>query len=101
MPYTIENAMQDEIQLLREMEKVENNVGRTIVSAIFREQANSLQRCLNRLNGYDYSLKIVDGEIKRVHVKSNRKTLEEEYPALKKAAEDHNLLRTMLAAEPE
>jgi excinuclease UvrABC ATPase subunit len=101
MPYTIQDAMQAEVELLREMAQVEDKAKRTIVAAIYREQANSFQRVLNRLQGYDYSLKIMDGEIKRVHTKSGRKTLEEEYPALRKAAENYDLIQTLVDSTPD
>jgi len=96
MPYTIEDAMKAEIELLREMAKVEEKEKSPILAAMYKAQANSYQRCLNRLNGYDYSLEVVDGEIQRVHKKTDRKTLEEEYPALKKAAEEYDIVKNLV-----
>ena len=102
MPYTIYDAMQDEVEFLREMAKVEDKADKFIVSSIYRAVANSHQRILNRVrNAVDYSLEIVDGEIKGVHKKSDRKTLEEEYPALKKAAEQYNLIKDLVDATPD
>ncbi len=101
MPYTIYDAMQDEVEFLREMAKVEDKADKFIVASIYRAVANSHQRILNRVkSGTDYSLEIVDGEIKSVHKKSDRKTLEEEYPALKKAAESYNLVKDLIDSTP-
>ena len=101
MPYTIKNAMEDEIKFLRDLAKVEEKDDRFIAVAMLRTIANSHQRILNRLGGIDYALEIVDGEIKSVPKKSDRKTLEEEYPALKKAAEQYDTIEKLLDSTPD
>jgi methyl coenzyme M reductase beta subunit len=102
MPYTVLDAMKDEVELLREQAKVEEKEGRIIAVSILRQIAMSHQRIINRVEkGLDYSLEIVDGEIKRVSKQSNRKTLEEEYPALKNAAEQYNLVKDLVDSTPD
>lgn len=102
MPHTIHDAMQDEVKFLRELAKVEDKSDRFIASAIYRAVANSHQRILNRVrNGTDYALEIVDGEIKSVSKKSDRKTLEQEYPALKKAAEQYEVVKNLVDSTPD
>lgn len=102
MPYTILDAMKDEVELLREQAKVEEKEGRIIAVAILRQMAMSHQRIINRVErGLDYSLEIVDGEIKRVSKQSDRKTLEQEYPALKKAAEQYDLVKDLVDNTPD
>lgn len=102
MPYTIIDAMQDEVNFLREMAKVEEKANKVIWASIYRGIANSHQRIINRVNsGTDYALEIVDGEIKSVNKKSDRKTLEEEYPALKKAAENYDLVKNLIDSTPD
>ena len=102
MPYTTVNALQDEIDLLQELAKVEEKYGRTILVAILRQIATSHQRVINRIEGgYDYSLEIVEGEIKLAKKKTSRKTLEEEYPALKKAAENYDLVKNLIDSTPD
>ena len=102
MPYTVLDAMKDEVNFLREMAKVEEKEDRFIAVAILRQIAMSHQRIINRVEkGLDYSLEIVDGEIKSVNKKSNRKTLEEEYPALKNAAEQYNLVKDLIDSTPD
>ena len=102
MPYTITDAMQDELEFLREMADVEKKRDKFIIEAIYRAIANSHQRILNRVNsGLDYSLEIVNGEIERVAKKSNRKTLEQEYPALQKAAEQYDIIKNLVDSTSE
>jgi hypothetical protein len=102
MPYTITDAIQDELEFLRELAEVEKKRDKFILEAIYREIANSHQRTLNRVNsGLDYSLEIVNGEIERVAKKSNRKTLEQEYPALKKAAEQYDIVEKLVNSTPD
>ena len=102
MPYTITDAMQDELEFLREMADVEKKNDKFIIEAVYRAIANSHQRILNRVNnGLDYSLEIVNGEIERVAKKSNRKTLEQEYPALKKAAEQYDIVEKLVNSTPD
>ena len=94
--------MQDELEFLREMADVEKKRDKFILEAIYRQIANSHQRILNRVNnGLDYSLEIVNGEIERVAKKSNRKTLEQEYPALKKAAEQYDIVEKLVNSTPD
>lgn len=101
MPYTILDAMQDEVVFLREMAKVEEKANKVFVASVCRNIANSHQRIINRVkSGTDYALEIVDGEIKSVNKKSNRKTLEEEYPALKAAAEQYELVKNLVDNQP-
>ena len=102
MPYTITDAIQDELEFLRELAEVEKKRDKFILEAIYRQIANSHQRILNRVNsGLDYSLEIVNGEIERVAKKSDRKTLEQEYPALKKAAEQYDIVEKLVNSTPD
>jgi hypothetical protein len=102
MPYTILDAMQDEVDFLREMAAVEEKRDKFILVSMYKSIANSHQRILNRVkNGTEYSLEIVDGEIKSVNKKSDRKTLEEEYPALKKAAEQYEVVKNLVDSTPD
>jgi hypothetical protein len=102
MPYTILDAMKDEVELLREQAKVQEKDDKFIAVAIYRSIAMSHQRIINRVEkGLDYSLEIVDGEIKSVSKQSDRKTLEQEYPALQKAAENYDLVKNLVDSTPD
>jgi hypothetical protein len=97
MPYTIESAIRDEIAFLKELQKIEEKDDSPILAAIFREQANSLRRVINRLEaGIDYSLTVKDDEIIIKPTKTDRKKLEDDYPALKKAAEEYNIVKNLV-----
>lgn len=102
MPYTILDAMQDEVDFLRKMAAVEEKRDKFILVSMYKSIANSHQRIINRVkSGTEYSLEIVNGEIESVSKKSDRKTLEEEYPALKKAAENYDLVKNLVDSTPD
>lgn len=104
MPYTIYDAIKDEIAFLETLEKVEENAKHTFSAAIIYQQISSLQRILNRIDkGYEYSMGISkhDGKPIIQYKKTDRKALEEEYPALKKAAEQYNLMQNLVDATPD
>lgn len=104
MPYTIVNSIEDEIVFLETLEKVEDNEKNVFAAAIIRQQKASLRRILRRVDsGYDYEIErdTVTGKPSIVYKKTDRKTLEEEYPALKKAAEQYNLVKNLLDSTPD
>ncbi len=102
MPYTVLDAMQDEVKFLRELAEVEKKEDKFILVAIYTRIANSHQRIIDRVNnGTDYSLEVVKGEITTVKKKSDRKTLEQEYPALKKAAEQYDIIEKLVDSTPD
>jgi DNA replicative helicase MCM subunit Mcm2 (Cdc46/Mcm family) len=102
MPYTTLDAMKDEVNFLRDLANVEEKGDKFILVAIYRAIAMSHQRIINRVEkGLDYSLEVVDGEIQRVGKESDRKTLEEEYPALKKAAEQYDIMEKLVDSTPD
>jgi len=104
MPYTIYDAIKDEIEFLDLIEKVEKNEKHTFAAAIIAQQRASLRRILRRVDsGYEYDIvrDKVDGTPGITFKKTDRKTLEEEYPALKKAAEQYNLIQTLVDASPD
>ena len=104
MPYTIYDAIKDEIEFLKTLEKVEDNANHKITSAIIYQQRVSLTRTLRRFDsGYNYKMGISKDTGNPVieFEKTDRKTLEQEYPALKKAAEQYNLMQNLIDATPD
>ena len=104
MPYTIYNAIKDEVDFLKTLEKVEENAKHTITAAIISQQRSSLNRILRRFDsGYDYSIGISKDTGKPTidWKETDRKTLEEEYPALKKAAEQYDIVKNLVDSTPE
>lgn len=104
MPYTIYDAIKDEIEFLETLEKVEKNADHAFAATIACQQRASLRRILRRFDsGYEYSMGInkTDGKPCIEYKKTDRKTLEQEYPALKKAAEQYNLIQNLVDGTPD
>ena len=104
MPYTIYDAIKDEIEFLETLEKVEEHEKHSFAATIAAHQRSSLRRILRRVeNGLEYDIvrDKIDGKPYVNFKKTDRKTLEEEYPALKKAAEQYNLMQTLIDCSPE
>lgn len=104
MPYTIYDAIKDEIDFLDTLKKVEENEKHTFAAVITEHMRNSLKRILTRVDGgYDYDITRdkVTGKPSITYKKTDRKTLEQEYPALKKAAEQYNLVKDLLDSTPD
>lgn len=104
MPYTIYDAIKDEIEFLNTLEKVEENEKHSFAAAIVSQQAASLRRILRRFDsGYEYKITrdTVTGKPGIAFEKTGRKTLEDEYPALKKAAENYQLVQNLVDSTPD
>lgn len=103
MPYTIIDAIEDEIAFLETLEQVEENEKNVFAVAIVRQQKVSLRRILRRFDsGYEYDIARdkVTGKPSITYKKTDRKTLEDEYPALKKAAEQYQLMQNLIDSDP-
>lgn len=104
MPYTIYDAIKDEIAFLDTLEKVEENEKHSFAAAIIAQQKASLRRILRRVDkGYEYSVTrdTVTGKPGITFKETDRKTLEEEFPALKKAAEQYQLMQNLVDSTPD
>jgi cation transport ATPase len=104
MPYTIYDAIKDEIEFLGTLAKVEEREKHSFAAAICAQQQSSLRRILRRVDsGYEYSMGIdsTTGEPGIKYKKTDRKTLEEEYPALKKAAEQYDIIEKLVDSTPD
>jgi hypothetical protein len=104
MPYTIYDAIKDEIDFLETLEKVEETEKHTFAAAIIAHQKSSLHRILRRFDGgyeFDIVRNKIDGKPSITFKKTDRKTLEEEYPALKKAAEQYDIVKNLVDSTPD
>jgi len=105
MPYTIYDSIRDEIEFLElAMEMAEDGEKHTISAAIAAYMQCSLIRILRRVDsGYDYDIvrDKVTGKPEFKYIRTNRKTLEQEYPALKKAAEQYQLIHDIVDSTPK
>lgn len=104
MPYTIYDAIKDEIGFLDMLEQVEKKEKHTMAAAIIVQQKASLRRILRRVDsGYDYDIERdkISGKPAIIYRVTDRVKLQDEYPALKKAAEQYNLLETLIDSTPD
>jgi len=104
VPYTIYDAIKDEIDFLETLEKVETNEKHTFAASMIATQRATLRRILRRFDsGYEYDITRdkIDGKPSITYKETDRKTLEEEYPALKKAAEQYQLIQNLVDSSPE
>lgn len=87
-PYSIVDAIQDEVDLLSELQKLHEDKDLKLLAAIFREQKSSLKRIVNRYrDGKEYFLTVKNGKT----VLDKRQTtrhLERDYPSVAKAKQN-------------
>jgi hypothetical protein len=100
MPYTLTDAIKDEIKTLEDMSAWESDFGGgKLWPMIFTSLAESLDRISQRMEGKDWRVTADPKEPSKYYlkgIKTNRKTLEEEYPALRTAAERYDLIKTLV-----
>jgi len=97
MPYTIIDAIKDEILLLDDMINWAKRNKNALIENMYTVQQSSLRHLVERTQGYDFKLSTdKDGKQFVGKSMSNRKTLEEEYPSLKKAAEEYDIVKTLV-----
>ena len=97
MPYGIEDAIQDEIVLLDDLIIWATKNDKIFLEKIYTVQRQSLNHIIERMKGYDFKLSVNnDGKVFVGGSQSNRKTLEEEYPALKKVAEEYDIIKNLV-----
>lgn len=104
MPYTIYDSIKDEIEFLKTLRKVEENSNNVFAAAMTGHLERSLRRVLRRVDsGYDYDIvrDKVTGKPSIGHTVSDRKKLEDEYPALRQAAENYNLVQNLVDSTPD
>ncbi len=101
MPYKITDAIKDEIKLLVDLQKHAETTDKFILVNMYKVQRESLERIINRFEGKDYRLGTNnEGKPTILYKNSSRKTLEEEYPSLREAAERYDMIETLVYHEP-
>lgn len=87
-PYSLLDAIRDEIKTLKELEEVYDKQGRGLLKMAVVGQHRSLNRILNRFeNGYEYYMGVSEGEPQLMYRKTTRH-LEREYPAVSRAKQN-------------
>jgi hypothetical protein len=103
MPYTIYDSIKDEIDFLKTLKQIEEYEGNTFAASVAGHLERSLRRVLRRVDtGYNYVIErdTVTGKPSISPKKTNRKKLEQEYPALRKAAEQYQLVQNLIDSTP-
>ena len=84
-PYTLLDAMREEIDTLKELETVYEKREKWLAAGNYRNQHRSLQRIVNRFEkGYEYYMGVHEGE-PQLKYRQGTRHLEREYPAVAKA----------------
>jgi len=90
-PYSLTDAISDEILHLEEQIKILKKQDKAFAAGLMQNQRDSLVRIINRTRGYEYSYEVEDGEIRQKRKLTDRKKIEDENPALKKAADAYEI----------
>lgn len=85
-PYTLLDAIREEIKTLEELEAIYKKDDKWIAENIVASQRYSLERILNRFEkGFDYYLGVNKEGNPQMKVRQTTRHLEREYPAVAKA----------------
>jgi hypothetical protein len=89
-PYSLIDAIQEEVDLLEELQKYHKQNDFKILAAMFREQKSSLERIVDRYNnGKEYLLTVKNGKTV-LDTRQTTRHLEREYPSVAKAKQNLN-----------
>jgi plasmid replication initiation protein len=92
-PYTLLDAMREEIDTLTEMETVYEKQNKLLLASNYRNQARSLQRIVNRFEkGYEYYMGIDKEGNPQMKYRQGTRHLEREYPAVAKAKQNLDIV---------
>ena len=88
-PYTLLDAMHEEIDTLKELETVVEKEKKFLLAADYRGQHRSLQRILNRFEkGHEYYMGINKDGDPQLQYRQTTRHLEREYPSVAKAKQN-------------
>lgn len=91
-PYTLLDAMREEIDFLKECQALSDKDDKWLLSAMYREQRSSLNRIVNRFEkGYEYYIGVSNGK-PGINKRQTTRHLEREYPAVAKAKRNLDLV---------
>jgi hypothetical protein len=96
-PYTLLDAMREEVDTLKEMETVYEKQNKWILVNSYRNQARSLQRILNRFEkGHEYYMGIDKEGDPQLKYRQGTRHLEREYPAVAKAKRNLDIVTDLV-----
>jgi ABC-type thiamine transport system ATPase subunit len=92
-PYTLLDAMREEIDTLTEMENVSEKQNKLLLASSYRNQARSLQRIVNRFEkGREYYMGIDKEGNPQLKYRQGTRHLEREYPAVAEAKRNFDVV---------
>lgn len=88
-PYTLLDAMREEIDTLKEFQSLYEKQNKWLLVASYRSQARSLQRIVNRFEkGHEYYMGINKNGEPQLQLRQGTRHLEREYPAVARAKQN-------------
>jgi len=100
-PYSLLDAIRDEIKTLKELEEVYKNDDKWILESMVIGQHRSLTRILNRYEqGHEYYLGVKDGKPQLMFRKTTRH-LEREFPAVARAKQNLDTVVALVKDEAD
>jgi hypothetical protein len=99
-PYTLLDAMREEIDTLKELEAVVEKEKKLLLAADYRGQRRSLERILNRYEkGYEYYMGIDKEGDPQLQYRQGTRHLEREYPAVAKAKRNLDIVTDLVKGQ--
>ena len=98
-PYTLLDAMREEMDFLIELKKLSDKEEKNILSPHYVHQHGMLKRILNRFeNGKEYYLGVKNGETYIMN-RQTTKHLEREYPSVAKAKRNLDIVTDLVKGQ--
>ncbi len=96
-PYTIIDAMREEVDTLKELETIYEKEEKFLLLSDYQRQRRSLERILNRFEkGYEYYMGINNEGNAQLKYRQTDKHLLREYPALREAKENYDIVKEIV-----
>jgi len=92
-PYTLLDAMREEIDTLKELATISYKREKWILAGNYRTQSRSLERIVNRFEkGYEYYMGINKEGEPQLQYRQTTRHLEREYPAVARAKQNLDIV---------
>ena len=98
-PYTLLDAMREEIGLLKELEAIYNKEEKWLLKGEMANQRKSLERIVKRFEkGYEYYMGVHEGK-PQLKYRQGTRHLEREYPAVAKAKRNLDIVTDLVKGD--
>jgi hypothetical protein len=99
-PYTLLDAMREEIDTLTEMETICEKQKKLLLASSYRNQKRSLQRIVNRFEkGHEYYMGIDKEGDPQLKYRQGTRHLEREYPSVAKAKRNLDIVTDLVKGD--